>query len=180
VNVVPAPYNVKKVIQNNHGIRVRMFFLSGWWRSLAFSWNVIVSFECIFCCCLRSQYHQSPFRVAAIILSILCFILSFKNWLSRIAGAIVVLIVLLTLVTHLDAWALYVAILGTVVASVGSLVIIIRDDPESSLPNGGLYSIMAMLAFFLWLATGVVVYQIPVDVPVTSAPPPKSPEVETS
>jgi hypothetical protein len=105
--------------------------------------------------------------------------LSFPYWLTRIAGAVVLLIVLLTLVALLDQSAFYVAILGTIVASVGSLVTFIGLGDQTRewagyLSGGGsLTSAMSLLAFFLWLVTGVVIYQIPVDAPVvTTSPPP--------
>jgi hypothetical protein len=119
----------------------------------------------------RSQHHKSPYRVAALVLSILSFLFGVTYLVPIITGAVAVFILFLTLCVHLKQPVLYVAILGAVIASLGNFVSAARNDLVA-------IRAFAIIAGFLWLISAFLIYKIPVHAPSGNSDTTTSPQPE--
>jgi uncharacterized membrane protein len=118
--------------------------------------------------------------VAAIILAIIAFLCSVTYVFPIIAGAVSVIIVLLTLCLRLPKPVFYLAIVGTVVASIGNFVSATQNTDEPAVRT------FAIIAGILWLIDAVLIYKIPVGDAASSSSsenemtPPTQPDFDTS
>ena len=90
------------------------------------------------------------------VLSIIAFLLSVTYVLPLIAGALALLIVLLTLCLRLPRSVFFMALFCSVLAAVGNFVSAARNEERA-------VRVFASVAGILWLMDAVLFYKIPVD-----------------